>query len=117
MSPEHTGPPGTEGPELDPVLHHPTRLAVAAFLSACEEAEFRTVREHCRVSDSVLSKTASALESAGYLDVRKGAVGRRHRTWLSLTDEGHDVLDAHLTALQNIAAAAREAGSRAGGGT
>lgn len=74
-----------EAPALDGVIHHPTRLTLVAFLSACDEAEFAAVRDGCRVSDSVLSKNASALEAAGYLRVRKGHVGKRPRTWLSLT--------------------------------
>ncbi|MFG2139770.1 transcriptional regulator [Streptomyces sp. NPDC048650] len=81
-------PPRQERAVLDDTIQHPTRLAVVAFLSACEEAEFAAVRDGCEVSDSVLSKTASALEAAGYLHVRKGHVGKRPRTWLSLTPVG-----------------------------
>ncbi|MFF2921526.1 transcriptional regulator [Streptomyces celluloflavus] len=109
--------PPADGPALDAAFRHPTRLTVAAFLSACDEAEFGTVRDYCQVSDSVLSKAASGLEAAGYLGIRKGAVGRRFRTWLSLTPTGHDALARHLAALQDIASAARSAGARARGGT
>ncbi|MCX4722574.1 transcriptional regulator [Streptomyces sp. NBC_01306] len=108
-----TGAPQGEGrPALDETIQHPTRLAVAAFLSACDEAEFAAVRDGCQVSDSVLSKTASALEAAGYLDIRKGHVGKRPRTWLSLSPVGQQALDDHLTALQDIVAAARQASTR-----
>ncbi|MER0483357.1 transcriptional regulator [Streptomyces sp. Edi2] len=99
-------PPGTV---LDAVLHNPTRLAVAAFLSECAEAEFAVVRDHCQVSDSVMSKAASALEDAGYVEIRKGHVGKRSRTWLSLTSVGQGALARHVTALQEIVAAARNA--------
>jgi DNA-binding MarR family transcriptional regulator len=105
--------PGTSGaPQLDPAIHHPTRLAVVSFLSACDEAEFAAVRDCCQVSDSVLSKAASALEAAGYVDIHKGYVGKRPRTWLALTDAGELALTRHLAALQGIAAAARRAGAR-----
>ncbi|MFF1919472.1 winged helix-turn-helix domain-containing protein [Streptomyces sp. NPDC058221] len=107
-------PPGRERAALDETIHHPTRLAVVAFLSACDEAEFATVRDGCDVSDSVLSKTASVLEKAGYLDVRKGHVGKRPRTWLSLTPAGQQALARHVAALQDIVAAARIAGARGG---
>lgn len=36
----------------------------------------------------MLSKQVALLERAGYVRVEKGRVGRRPRTWLSLTDEG-----------------------------
>lgn len=103
-----------EAPALDGVIHHPTRLTLVAFLSACDEAEFAAVRDGCRVSDSVLSKNASALETAGYLHVRKGHVGKRPRTWLSLTPAGRQALARHLAALQDLVDAARGAAGSVG---
>lgn len=103
-----------EAPALDGVIHHPTRLTLVAFLSACDEAEFAAVRDGCRVSDSVLSKNASALETAGYLNVRKGHVGKRPRTWLSLTPTGRQALARHLAALQDLVDAARSAAGSVG---
>ncbi|MFM9616119.1 winged helix-turn-helix domain-containing protein [Streptomyces niveiscabiei] len=96
-----------EPPRLDPTVQHPTRLALAAFLSGCLEADFRTTRDALSLSDSALSKTVSALEAADYVKARKGFVGKRPRTWLSLTPEGRTRLEAHLEALQHIAAQAR----------
>ncbi|MGV9337825.1 hypothetical protein [Streptomyces sp. NPDC003688] len=32
-------------PTLDPLIQHPTRLAIVAFLSGCTEAEFSAVRD------------------------------------------------------------------------
>lgn len=98
-------------PALDKEIHHPTRLMVAAFLSGCAEAEFGAVRDYCGVSDSVLSKTVTALEKAGYVSVRKGYFGKRPRTWVSLTFTGRQALTAHLAALEEIAGAARRAGA------
>ncbi|MFJ7194627.1 MULTISPECIES: winged helix-turn-helix domain-containing protein [unclassified Streptomyces] len=98
-------------PAIDAAINHPTRLAVVAFLSACDEAEFATVRGSCQVSDSMLSKIASALEGIGYLAIRKGYVGKRPRTWLSLTPAGRQALALHVAALQGIAATARQAGA------
>ncbi|WP_328866670.1 winged helix-turn-helix domain-containing protein [Streptomyces sp. NBC_00304] len=106
-------PQGLERAALDETIHHPTRLAVVAFLSACDEADFAAVRDGCQVSDSVLSKTASALEAAGYLHVRKGHVGKRPRTWLSLTPVGEQALAGHIAALQNIVTTARSAATTA----
>ncbi|MFF1647216.1 winged helix-turn-helix domain-containing protein [Streptomyces sp. NPDC058240] len=100
-------------PTIDAAINHPTRLAVVAFLSACDEAEFATVRSSCQVSDSMLSKIASALEGIGYLAIRKGYVGKRPRTWLSLTPAGRQALALHVAALQGIAATAWKAGADA----
>ncbi|MEU9502460.1 transcriptional regulator [Streptomyces sp. NPDC048196] len=98
-------------PALDELIHHPTRLAVMAFLSGCAEAEFRAVREGCSVSESGLSKVVARLEAASYIKVRKGAIGRRPRTWLRLSNEGRQALTDHLAALQAIAAEAAALGA------
>lgn len=90
--------------ELDPVIHAPARLQIVALLAAAEEAEFGFVRDTIGVSDSVLSKHGSALESAGYVTVRKGYVGKRPKTWFKLTDRGRAAFTAYVATLQRIVA-------------
>jgi DNA-binding MarR family transcriptional regulator len=97
--------------KLDDAFRTTSRLQVAAFLSGCDEAEFKAVQRHCDLSPSNLSKQAAALEELGYAAVRKGYVGKTPRTWLALTEDGRRALADHLAALQEIAAnAARHAG-------
>jgi DNA-binding MarR family transcriptional regulator len=90
---------------LDDVIHSPVRLSVVAALAATDEAEFSAVRDAVQISDSALSKAVTVLEEAGYVRARKGYVGKRPRTWLSLTATGRDALQAHLAALRAIAGA------------
>lgn len=93
----------TAGPaRLDPVLVDPTRLSVVALLAGTAWAEFGFVRDSAAVSDSALSKQASTLERHGYVQVRKGYVGKRPRTWLSLTPAGRSALGGHVRALEEI---------------
>lgn len=87
---------------LDDAIHSPVRLSVVSALSGVERAEFSEVRDAVEVSDSVLSKQVAALEAAGYVEVTKGRVGRRPRTWLALTREGREALRAHLAALRAV---------------
>ena len=61
------------------------------------------MRDTVEVSDSVLSKQAAQLEAAGYVKIRKGYVGKRPRTWLSLTPTGRTAYTGHLEALRAIA--------------
>ena len=95
-------------PSLDPVIHAPTRLQIAALLAAVHDAEFSTVRDALGVSDSVLSKHVSQLAEAGYVKLRKAALGGRQRTWLSLTRDGRRAFEAHVMALQALVASARK---------
>ncbi|MBS4100777.1 winged helix-turn-helix domain-containing protein [Tsukamurella paurometabola] len=88
---------------LDDVIHAPVRFSIVAALSKVENAEFAAVRDAVELSDSVLSKQASQLEAAGYVAIKKGYVGKRPRTWLSLTAEGRTAFASHLDALRAIA--------------
>lgn len=89
--------------QLDPVIHAPVRFSIAATLAAVDEADFATVRDAVEVTDSALSKQVTQLEEAGYVKVRKGYVGKRPRTWLSLTSAGRKAYARHLDALRAIA--------------
>lgn len=80
----------------------PLRLSIVGVLSAAKEVEFRFLRDVLSVSDSVLSRQLTQLEEAGYVHVRKGYVGKRPRTWLSITGLGSEVLARHMHALQEI---------------
>lgn len=88
---------------LDDLLTHGVRFSIMAALDGVERAEFALVRDSVEISDSMLSKQVATLEAAGYVDVDKGRVGRRPRTWLRLTEAGRTVLAQHVAALQAIA--------------
>ena len=91
--------------QLNDTLTHPVRFSLVAALAATDEIDFATVRDHLQVSDSGLSRQASALEEAGVVRIRKGYVGKRPRTWLALTPDGRTQWEAHLAALRAIAGA------------
>lgn len=82
-----------------------------ATLAAADKAEFGFVRDLVEVSDSVLSKQVSTLEAAGYVKVKKGYVGKRPRTWLSLSGKGRAAFDEHVDALRTIARSAGRPGA------
>lgn len=89
--------------ELVPEFSHPVRLSIAAGLQSLDRSEFAAVRDAVQVSDSVLSKQVAVLEQAGIVSVKKGYVGKRPRTWLSLSPQGRTLLTRHLDALRRIA--------------
>jgi DNA-binding MarR family transcriptional regulator len=60
-----------------------------------------TSRRHL-VRRADLSKQSVMLEDAGYVQVRKGAVGRRPRTWFRLTAQGRHALEGHLAWLAQL---------------
>src|SRR5690242_8112945 len=80
-----------------------TRLSICGLLAASADwVEFAALRDAAGISDSVLSKQSRVLEDAGYLEVRKGAVGRRPRTWFRLTAQGRKSVRGHLAWLAQM---------------
>jgi DNA-binding MarR family transcriptional regulator len=93
--------------EYDAVLLDPTRLTIVSLLAGVDWAEFGWLRESADVSASALSKQVSTLETKGYVKVKKGYVGKRPRTWVSLSDAGRGALESHVAALQHVVEASR----------
>lgn len=74
-----------------------------AYLSEVDRAEFALVRDAVELTTQALSKQVAILHEAGYLNVEKGYVGKRPRTWLSLAPAGREAMTRHLEALRAIA--------------
>jgi len=89
---------------FDDLIHAPTRLAITSLLAAAEWAEFKFIRDSVEMSDSALSKQLTILEEAGYVDIKKGFVGKRPRTWAKLSRSGRAAFESHVAALQAIVA-------------
>ncbi len=102
MSPQVEPVPVHPRHQLHDVLMHPVRFSIMAAL-AQTETDFQTLRDHLQVSDSVLSKQASALEASSLVKIRKGYMGKRPRTWIRTTPEGESAWSGHLAALSEIA--------------
>jgi DNA-binding MarR family transcriptional regulator len=88
---------------LEPDLNNPTRLGIVSSLKNRERAEFKLLRDSLGVSDSVLSRHITALEKVGLVAVKKGYVGKRPRTWVSITRHGTERLESHVRALRELA--------------
>ncbi len=96
-----------ESSGLDQVIHPLPRLSMCAALAAGPGwVEFAVVRDTTGLSDSAVSKHSRVLEDGGYVEIRKGAVGRKPRTWLRLTPMGRARLTGHIAALQQLTAGA-----------
>lgn len=91
---------------LDPAIHAVARLELCGLLSPVDDAEFSFLRDRLRVSDSVLSKHAKALEQVGYLSIVKITRNARQRTLLSLTPAGRRAFRAHVDELRRLASIA-----------
>lgn len=87
---------------LDEVIHSPLRLSIMAALRPVTRMEFRLLRDTVEASDSLLSKHIAVPEQSGYVVVHKGYVGKRPRTWLSLSDGGRTAFAGYVDALRTL---------------
>ncbi|HXW47580.1 MAG TPA: transcriptional regulator [Streptosporangiaceae bacterium] len=87
---------------FDELIHAPTRLAIVSLLAASEWADFKFIRDTIGMSDSALSKQLATLEQSGYLEIRRGFVGKRPRTSARLTSAGRRAFEEHVAALQEM---------------
>ncbi len=105
--------------KFDELIHAPTKLGIVSLLAAAEWADFKFIRDELGLSDSALSKQLTALEAAGYVEIRKSFVGKRPRTSARLSRAGRAAFRMHVEALQQIidrsgVAAGRSAGQDSG---
>jgi DNA-binding MarR family transcriptional regulator len=89
---------------FDDLIHPPTRLAIVSLLAASQWADFTFIRDSVTLSDSALSEQLATLEQAGYIEIRKGFVGKRPRTSARLTPAGRTAFEQHVAALQDMVA-------------
>jgi len=78
---------------LDETIHAPVRLSIMAALAAADRVEFRYLRDLLEVSDSLLSKHMTTLETAGYVVRTPDPTDRRNKV-VELTETGRHVLVA-----------------------
>lgn len=92
-------------PDLDELIHQPTRLRIMAALVALDadtRIEFSMLRDMLDLTDGNLSAHLRTLEESGYVAVDKGYVGRRPRTWVRVTEAGRQAFENHVIALEAI---------------
>ncbi|MFI8664759.1 winged helix-turn-helix domain-containing protein [Rhodococcus qingshengii] len=89
--------------KLNELIHSPVRFSIMAALAGAESVDFKNLRDTIQVSDSVLSKQLSALEKAGYVQIKKSFAGKMPRTSANLTSEGRKAWTGHLQILREIA--------------
>lgn len=88
--------------DFDSELLSAVRFSLIAALAGGERVEFRFLKDTLGVSDSALSKQITRLEEAEMLEVHKGYVGKRPRTWVEITKGGSRRYDQHVAALRAV---------------
>jgi len=89
--------------ELDRIIHEPARLVILAALNKAEEVDFKFLEMVTGLTKGNLSRQASNLEEAGYIEIRKYYKGKIPATGYRITAEGKKAFATyweHMAALQ-----------------
>ncbi len=96
--------------EASDVVHQRSRLSILAVLYEVGEADFVELRGITRLKDGNLSTHLQVLEEAKLINIRKGFVGKRARTAVSLNAKGRAAFEEEIRILRNLVSAADTAG-------
>lgn len=93
-------------PELDPVIHQPTRLRIMTLLHRNRQAAFTWIRDVLGLTDGNLGSHAARLEGAGYVEQGRALTPNGFQVRLRVTPAGDDAFRAYLAALRAYTAVA-----------
>lgn len=92
-------------PEVDPLIHQPTRLRIMAALVGLDDGarvDFSFLLELLGLSEGNLSVHLQKLEKAGLIEIKKEFVNRYPKTWVWVTAEGRRAFEEYVASLESI---------------
>jgi DNA-binding MarR family transcriptional regulator len=85
------------------IIHQQHRLRIVAALeNDPDPLDFSTLKVISGTTDGNLGAHLQTLEKAGLIEMSKEAIGRRSRTWVSLTANGRQAFREHVGFLEDI---------------
>jgi len=88
--------------ELDRVLHQPIRTKIMAYLVACDECDFTTIKKLFDLNDGHMTTHMSELIESGYVEAEKALVDGKVKTIYSATKKGKKAFEAYVETLKNL---------------
>ena len=89
--------------EADDIIHQQHRLRIMAALdTASEPLDFAMLKAVSNATDGNLGAHLQTLEKAGYIVLTKESVGKRSRTWASVTPLGMRAFRNHVAFLEDV---------------
>ena len=85
---------------LDDVVHQRVRLGILTIAHEARRVEFGYLRATLELTAGNLSQHLGVLENAGLIAIEKGYVGKRARTWVTLTNAGRAALAEEIAQLK-----------------
>jgi DNA-binding MarR family transcriptional regulator len=95
--------PGLEPlPEVDNLIHAPSRLKVMTYLYVVDSIDFVYLKRVTDLSWGNLSTHLTKLEEAGYIRIHKSFQDKKPRTMIELTQEGRQAFRDYKEDMQQV---------------
>ncbi|GAA3736829.1 MULTISPECIES: transcriptional regulator [Flavobacterium] len=78
------------------------RLGIMSVLMVNDWVDFTEMKALLNITDGNLASHSSALEKAGYIEVKKEFVGKKPKTSYQVTDLGRAAFKEHLSYLEKL---------------
>ena len=82
--------------DINRLIHEPARLKLLAQLYVVDSADFLFLMRQTGLTQGNVSGHLSKLESAEYVEIEKGYLGKRPQTMISLTKKGRDAFKEYV---------------------
>lgn len=90
---------------LNEIIHQPIRLRIMAVLVTLKKddaVDFTYLRDMLEVTDGNLGAHLRKLEESNYISINKEFVERKPRSFITATQNGRQVFEEHVAALESI---------------
>lgn len=87
---------------LSDTVHQRHRLGILTIAAETERVEVAYLRDALKLTAGNLSRHLAVLEEANLIQIQKGYHGRRPKTWIRITQQGHSALATEINALQEL---------------
>ena len=88
--------------DIDKLIHEPARLKILAQLYVVESADFIFIMRQTGLTQGNVSGHLTKLEIAKYVDIKKGYIGKRPQTMISLTKKGRSAFKKYVEAMRQV---------------
>ncbi len=88
--------------DIDKLVHEPARLRILAQLYVLKSADFIFIMRQTGLTQGNVSAHLNKLEIANYVEIKKGYVGKRPQTMISLTKKGRQAFNKYVQNMQQI---------------
>jgi len=88
--------------DIDKLIHEPARLKILAQLYVVESADFIFIMRQTGLTQGNVSGHLTKLEIAKYVDIKKGYIGKRPQTMISLTKKGRAAFKNYIQNMRQV---------------